>query len=70
MRAGSDTKIIHGNRYISEFGEAVKRFAEPAVVTDGSGFAARLMVLPTFGCALHEPKDRMTDADDETENDT
>jgi hypothetical protein len=50
-------RIIHGNRYISEFGEAVKRFAEPAVVTDGSGFAARLMVLPTFGCALHEPKE-------------
>jgi len=27
-----------------------------AVVTDGSGYAARLCVLPTFGCNLHEPR--------------
>lgn len=46
-------RIIHGNDG--------KRFPtikdEPAVVTDGSGYAARLRVLPTFGCVLHEPKE-------------
>ena len=30
---------------------------DAAVVTDGSGYAARLRVLPTFGCTLHEPKE-------------
>ena len=29
---------------------------EKAVVTDASGYSARLLVLPTFGCVLHEEK--------------
>jgi hypothetical protein len=44
-------RIIHGNATRSNFR---KVNAEAAVVTDGSGYAARLRVLPTFGCALHE----------------
>lgn len=49
-------RIIHGN------GSGVGRssFAhvnkEPAIVTDGSGYAARLRVLPSFGCTLHEER--------------
>lgn len=45
-------RIIHGNGGGVDF---AKVNAEPAIVTDGSGYAARLRVLPTFGCALHEP---------------
>lgn len=44
------TLIVHGN------GSDEKR-ATPgtiAYVADGSGYAATLMVLPTFGCVLHE----------------
>ena len=48
-------RIIHGNGSQSR-GDFAKVNAEPAVVTDGSGYAARLRVLPTFGCALHEPR--------------
>lgn len=47
-------RIIHGN------GDAEREdgtMAEPALVIDGSGYAARLIVLPTFGCVLHEPKE-------------
>lgn len=36
--------------------DAVQPRKEPAAVLDGSGYAARLVVLPTFGCVLHEPK--------------
>lgn len=45
-------RIIHGNG-MDLTCDPVK---EQAVVVDGSGYAARLCVLPTFGCALHEPK--------------
>ena len=46
-------RIIHGN------GAGEDRAArELAVVTDGSGYAARLQVLPTFGCVLHEDADK------------
>lgn len=48
-------RIIHGNDCASNWTSAA-RAAEPAVVTDGSGYAARLRVLPTFGCVLHEKK--------------
>lgn len=43
----SCVRIKHGNG-----GEASPD--ESAVVVDGSGYTARLLVLPTFGCALHE----------------
>ena len=36
-------RVVHGN------GDDVK-------VVDGSGYAARLLVLPNFGCILHEEK--------------
>lgn len=44
-------RVIHGNAGAANN----ETFAQPAVVTDGSGYAASLRVLPTFGCALHEP---------------
>lgn len=40
--------IIHGNG--SGAGEKMR--AAPAAVLDGSGYAASLWTLPTFGCAL------------------
>jgi hypothetical protein len=46
-------RIIHGN---ASGGVDVSLLNEKAVVTDGSGYAAKLRVLPTFGCALHEVK--------------
>jgi hypothetical protein len=49
-------RIIHGNgdaKYKLPFAQLN---AEPALVTDGSGYSARLKVLPTFGCVLHEEK--------------
>lgn len=46
------TRIIHGNRDTWAY-EGTEQ--QPAVVVDGSGYAARLLVLPTFGCVLHEP---------------
>lgn len=46
-------RIIHGNA--ASYGpEAEQALRDLAVVTDGSGYAARLRVLPEFGCALHE----------------
>lgn len=45
-------RIIHGND--GRPFPAIKD--EPAIVTDRSGYAARLRVLPTFGCALHEER--------------
>lgn len=45
-------RIVHGNDGC-RFPHVAN---EPAIVTDGSGFAARLRVLPSFGCALHEEK--------------
>lgn len=47
-------RIIHGNA--GGLGPTVLQ--EPAVVTDGSGYAARLRVLPSFGCVLHEERTR------------
>jgi len=44
-------RIVHGNG-----GDSPGVAHELAVVVDGSGYAARLCVLPTFGCALWEPK--------------
>ncbi len=44
-------RIIHGNGQQRDYR---KVNSEPAIVTDGSGYAARLRVLPSFGCALHE----------------
>ena len=46
-------RIIHGNTDQLPF---EKKQVEPAVVVDGSGYSARLKVLPTFGCTLHEEK--------------
>lgn len=46
-------RVIHGNSGDYAFDRIA---AEPAVLTDGSGYAARLRVLPTFGCVLHEVK--------------
>ena len=46
-------RIIHGN---ANMVSARKAAAELAIVTDGSGYAARLLVLPGFGCVLHEEK--------------
>lgn len=48
------TRIIHGNRDTWDY-EGTEQ--QPAMVVDGSGYAARLLVLPTFGCVLHEPSD-------------
>ena len=52
-------RIIHGNDG--------RRFPtirdEPAIVTDGSVYAARLRVLPTFGCVLHEDAALSSSAD-------
>ncbi len=42
-------RIHHGNGTTTR-----ETLTEPAVVTDGSGYVARLRVLPTFGCALWE----------------
>ena len=50
----SCARIIHGNVDSCASRKAAK---ELAVVTDGSGYAARLCVLPTFGCVLHEEKE-------------
>lgn len=44
-------RILHGNGGDLKYRLAA---AEPALVVDGSGYAARLVVLPTFGCMLHE----------------
>lgn len=53
----SCVRIIHGNGYGErEDGRHVDPAKEPAYVVDGSGYAARLCVLPTFGCVLHEAK--------------
>lgn len=48
-------RIIHGNR---DSHAPFPSVAQPAMVVDGSGYSARLLVLPTFGCNLHEPKER------------
>ena len=47
-------RIEHGNGGTAK--QAKRLASDPAVVSDGSGYAARLRVLPTFGCALHEAK--------------
>lgn len=49
---GTCVRIIHGNKD-SRNESAIH---EPAVVTDGSGYAAALRVLPSFGCVLWEEK--------------
>ncbi len=52
---GTCVRIIHGNGDCETWDD---RTADPdkelAYVTDGSGYSARLLVLPSFGCALHE----------------
>lgn len=48
-------RIIHGNHNTNEV-EKVTSEKQPAVVIDGSGYQARLVVLPSFGCVLHEKK--------------
>lgn len=53
------SRIIHGNGGLPTQHHAYDNpfpfvNAEPAIVTDGSGYAARLRVLPSFGCVLHE----------------
>lgn len=47
------TRIIHGNGDNDLMRQSIR---ELAIVTDGSGYAARLRVLPEFGCVLHEMK--------------
>ena len=47
-------RVQHGNGGSAYQRETLAKDA--AVVTDGSGYAARLRVLPTFGCVLHEPR--------------
>lgn len=47
-------RIEHGNGGGSQQAERLAK--DLAVVTDGSGYAARLRVLPSFGCALHESR--------------
>jgi hypothetical protein len=54
-------RIIHGNGHDLMLSTVL---AEPALVTDGSGYAARLIVLPTFGCALHASTVEGTQRDD------
>lgn len=49
-------RIVHGNGYKDRTPPWGQVKQEPAVVIDGSGYAARLLVLPTFGCTLHEPR--------------
>jgi len=51
---GTCTRIVHGNNWKSTHEAATA--TEPAAVVDGSGYAARLVVLPSFGCVLHEEK--------------
>jgi hypothetical protein len=46
-------RVLHGN---AGGRETFERFEQPAVVVDGSGYVARLRVLPTFGCVLWESK--------------
>ena len=46
-------RIVHGNRGLPATQSA---FTEDAVVTDGSGYAAKLRVLGGFGCSLWESK--------------
>lgn len=49
-------RIIHGNSSKAGYvGDAEPTTAQPAMVVDGSGYSARLLVLPMFGCVLHEP---------------
>ena len=48
------TRVIHGNDY----GMGRKAGNELATVVDGSGYSASLCVLPDFGCALFEKKER------------
>jgi hypothetical protein len=42
-------RIIHGNKYDADEETAAK---EPALMTDGSGYAATFWTLPEFGCSL------------------
>jgi hypothetical protein len=45
-------RIPHGNGTVTR-----ETLTAPAIVTDGSGYVAKLRVLPTFGCALHEGRE-------------
>jgi len=44
-------RIIHGNKDGNDITDKTM-----AAVLDGSGYSARLVVLPSFGCVLHESK--------------
>lgn len=48
-------RIVHGNGCMTDK-KKLNVVNQPAAVVDGSGYAARLVVLPTFGCVLHEGK--------------
>jgi hypothetical protein len=48
-------RIVHGNKRGMDTPEHPAA-GQLAAVLDGSGYAARLVVLPAFGCVLHEPK--------------
>jgi hypothetical protein len=50
---GACARIIHGNASGCYYSKVSN---EPAIVTDGSGYAAQLRVLPSFGCVLFEVK--------------
>lgn len=47
------TRIIHGNE---DMAAEERSRGELAVVVDGSGYAARLLVSGDFGCVLWEKK--------------
>lgn len=46
-------RIIHGNKGT---GDGPSASDEPAMVLDGSGYAASLWTLPTFSCAAWETR--------------
>lgn len=50
----SCVRILHGNGGDHDHLELHPDREQRAIVVDGSGYAARLLVLPTFGCVLHE----------------
>ena len=51
----SCVRIVHGNGRPRP--DAPRDAMELAAVLDGSGYAARLVVLPSFGCVLHEERE-------------
>lgn len=47
-------KVIHGNYYASDTEKATAE--TPAMVCDGSGYAASFWTLPNFGCTAWEKR--------------